>query len=430
MKRYFWKHFKLVFAVPLLAATAAQADNLDTVFVERLNNSADIFTLGRFISQATDAGEFDQAISTLEDYLVRFPRDGRARLAAGKLYVNLGSWDVATQHLTVAIESGDLDAEEANEAKDLLARAEAGASGIEWALGVTVGIGVGIFDVEDDTLVGEFSDRTDFTPFANIDGAVRFGLNSPLDDAIVVSGNFNVERRFEDVFLGAPFIAGVPSGDVFTSTNGRAAVTFDKGLPVTFVDAARFQLTGFLDYRTFNPDIDDIGFGVEGQFLVQASVDSTLFLRGSYANLGASNNLPVDSRFNLAFGFEQRFSANHSAGIAYKGALERVDGDVFAFDNSVELAYAGRLPFQPFDLIWTHEVITAVGLFDADNLIPGFPDLTGYRAEAAWEHHFHIDGSNRIDLGYRIRSIQFNEPAVTGNSSLTHTLTASYTRRF
>ena len=51
----------------------------------------DISVLGSFVAKAVEVGQYDQAISTLEQHLVKYPRDARARYTLAKVYANTGS---------------------------------------------------------------------------------------------------------------------------------------------------------------------------------------------------------------------------------------------------------------------------------------------------------------------------------------------------
>ena len=68
----------------LLLATAgmsvvAHADDYPALFDQRYSSPEDISVLGSFVAKAVEVGQYDQAISTLEQHLVKYPRDARAK---------------------------------------------------------------------------------------------------------------------------------------------------------------------------------------------------------------------------------------------------------------------------------------------------------------------------------------------------------------
>ena len=102
----------------------ASASDYDDVFRERYDSPEDVGVLGRFVSKAVEVGQYDQAISTLEQHLVRYPRDARARLNLARVYANTGSWELAARNLEIALSVGDLTPEEAEQAEQLAARSK------------------------------------------------------------------------------------------------------------------------------------------------------------------------------------------------------------------------------------------------------------------------------------------------------------------
>lgn len=119
---------------------AASASDYDDVFRERYDSPEDVGVLGRFVSKAVEVGQYDQAISTLEQHLIKYPRDARARLNLASVYTNTGSWELAARNLEIALSVGDLTPEETKQAEELAARVKGALSGFEWVLDMTVGI--------------------------------------------------------------------------------------------------------------------------------------------------------------------------------------------------------------------------------------------------------------------------------------------------
>ncbi|MER8441139.1 tetratricopeptide repeat protein, partial [Mesorhizobium sp. M1393] len=141
----------------------------DDAFSARIASPADNGTLAQFVTVAVNAGQYDQAISSIEQYLIKYPRDARARLAASRLYYHVGSYELARRQVQYGIEVGDLPADEQLEAVRLLARIERALRGVTWELALTGGV---------------FSAFTDFEP-----GGAQ-------DDNSFVAGGGGHGRRF------------------------------------------------------------------------------------------------------------------------------------------------------------------------------------------------------------------------------------------
>ncbi|TIM84966.1 MAG: tetratricopeptide repeat protein, partial [Mesorhizobium sp.] len=94
----------------------------DDAFSARIANPTDNGALAQFVTVAVNAGQYDQAISSIEQYLIKHPRDARARLSASRLYYHVGSYELARRQAQYGLEVGDLSADEQQEAVRLLAR--------------------------------------------------------------------------------------------------------------------------------------------------------------------------------------------------------------------------------------------------------------------------------------------------------------------
>ena len=260
----------------------ASASDYDDVFRERYDSPEDVGVLGRFVSKAVEVGQYDQAISTLEQHLVKFPRDARARLNLARVYANTGSWELAARNLEIALSVGDLTPEETEQAEQLAARVKGSLSGFEWVLDMTVGIRSKWLDVKDERF--SWKDRQDWNPFAAVNTALKIDLDTPLNDVLVVSASGLVERRYEDINQGGddPFtsvdeFAGI--GGIYAHHRGRIAVTLDKGVPVVDLDAMRVQISAFGQFRTYNPSVTEVALGTSVRLIVQPSVSADLISR-------------------------------------------------------------------------------------------------------------------------------------------------------
>ncbi|MEO9877530.1 MAG: tetratricopeptide repeat protein [Anderseniella sp.] len=418
---------------------AVSASDYDDVFRERYDSPEDVGVLGRFVSKAVEVGQYDQAISTLEQHLVKYPRDARARLNLASVYSNTGSWELAARNLEIALSVGDLTPEETKQAEELAAKVNGALSGFEWVLDMTVGIRSKWLDVEDSN--NSWKDRQDWNPFAAVSTALKIDLDTPLNDVLVVSASGLVERRYEDINQGGddPFTApfefnGI--GGIYAHHRGRIAVTLDKGVPVVELDAVRIQMSAFGQFRTYNPSVTEVALGTSVRAIVQPSVDTSFYGEVSYANLGQSTNLSSEHRFGAEAGASKRLTAEHTIGMAARYQREITDGGTTVNRlREVELSYAGVLPYQVFGALWTHQVAGAFGDFVSrdGNVNPAFASAgTGTYWRASWDHAFHLDGYNRINVGYLVRENEYDGigPFDFDPGSMSHTLSMSFTKSF
>lgn len=420
----------LVVSLLSLLATSAAADSIDTAFTGRYNNPEDVFVLGDYVQTATRAGQYDQAISSIEEHLVRFANDGRARLAVARLYANVGSWELAANQAQAALESGQLSMRETQEAQALLRRASQGAKGIEWFVEASTGVRIIHIDVNVPT--GSWRDRTTTGAYGELSGAFRYDFGTALGNALILSGRLGVERGYQDAYQGAGPSLGRPDGRIANSFNGRAAATFDFGLPVTAIDAMRLQLGVFTDYATVHPGIRIHSVGGIVRTVIIPTVDTRFHAEYSYEDFSASTGINAQRRHKWETGGSYRISQAHAVGVAARGlydysAANAMTGRV----EEGEIYYAGRLPFEPFGVVWTHDVSLSVGTFTTSGLPPGPATVfTGSHWRAEWNHQFHIDGHNRIDLGYSVTENRFDQAAAVGRNSRSHAVSLGYTHRF
>ncbi len=424
----------LVFASVGFPAVVSASD-YDDVFRERYDSPEDVGVLGRFVSKAVEVGQYDQAISTLEQHLVKYPRDARARLNLASVYTNVGSWELAARNLEVALSVGDLTPEETKQAEELAAKVNGALSGFEWVLDMTVGIRSKWLDVEQER--SSWRDRQDWNPFAAVNTALKIDLDTPLDDVLVVSASGLVERRYEDINQGGPdpFDGGDLTNGIYAHHRGRIALTLDKGVPVVELDAVRIQMSAFGQFRTYNPSVSEVALGTSVRAIVQPSVDTSFYGDVSYANLSQSTNLSSEHRFGAEAGASRRLTAEHTIGMAARYQRETTDGGTTVNrQREIELNYAGVLPYQVFGALWTHQVAGAFGDFSTRD---GAVNLalaagTGTYWRASWDHAFHLDGYNRINLGYAVRENDYDLPpaAFFDPGSMSHTLSLSFTKSF
>lgn len=413
----------------LVAGSGAHAAGLDDAFALRYDNPEDVFALGSFITRAVEDGQYDQAISTLEEHLVRYPNDGRARLGVARLYANVGSWDLAREQAQAALESGQLSAAEGTEAAALARRANQAANGVEWFVDVGGGAEFTRLDVDTDTL--SWRDRSYAGGYGKAAGAVRFDLGTPRGDAIILSADGRVVRRYEDAFLGSGPLAGVADGKTVTAFDGRLSAIYDIGLPVTAIDAARLQVGATGQYATAHPGIVVRSVGGLARVVLQPTVDTRLHAEYAYDDLSASTGISADSRHRFEVGASLRLEGNHIIAVAARGSYEYTGSARAGMIEEAEISYTGIVPIRPFGTVWSHEISLSGGQFTTFGTPPGpAVALSGDIWRAEWAHVFQIDNRNRIELSYSATRRDFDQAAIAGRASTTHTVALGYMHRF
>ena len=414
----------------VLPIGASHAERLDGAFAMRYENPEDVFVLGEYIRTATSEGQYDQAISSIEEHLVRFADDGRARLAAARLYANVGSWELAKSQADEALASGQLSASEAAEATEISRRAGQAIAGVEWYLDATAGVRVTHFDV--DVPVPSWHDRTVTGAYGELSGALRYDLGTALGNAVVLAGRFGVTREFQDAFMGYASWYGLPDGKVVNAIDGRASATFDMGLPVESFDAARLQFGVFTDYATLHPDIRLRSFGGVVRGVVMPTVDTRLYAEYSYEDLSSSRGIYADHAEGWEVGGSLRLTQAHSIGAAARRRYEYAVNDFKTGRiEEVEVSYSGRLPYMPFGTIWTQDVVLAAGTFYTVALPPSLPErFTGDHWRTEWTHRFQLDGHNRIEASWAMTNTDFDQPGISDRGSIIHAFSLGYTHRF
>jgi tetratricopeptide (TPR) repeat protein len=417
------------------AGAPAHANDYSSLFEQRYSSPEDISVLGNFVAKAVEVGQYDQAISTLEQHLVKYPRDARAKYSLAKVYANTGSWELVKRNAEDALEIGDLTAEEAADAQRLLSRANNSLAGFEWALDATVGIKSTWLDTDQPNLFGSndgWRDRQDWNPYIASNGSLRMDLDTPLGDALIASGGVLFERRYEDVNQGGfnPF-PDFSDGGIYLHNRGYASLVLDKGIETTRLDGLRLQFGVFGNWKSYNPSITDAALGTSIRLIILPTVDTAAYVGGRYSNLSPSRNLAAEHRFEAEAGVTRRLSHEHSVGIAgrYIHELDSA-GDQVTEQREVELSYAGLVPHRPFETVWTQQASVAFG--DFETAIPAFFSSTeGHYLKAHWTHTFQIDGYNSVSLGYEFRRNDFTAGFFSfDNDFSTHAINVSYTRSF
>lgn len=384
----------------VLAASVALAQDFNrryqAAFAERVANPSDTGALSTFIGTAVQIGMYDQAISTIEQHLIDYPLDAEAHLAAARLYHHLGSRELAHRHVSLALQIGTLEPGERRAALHLLASIERALGGYTGMLALTAGIGSTSFDFVPGA---PYADRTDIEPFWRASGQLRIDLETPADNAVILSGDLGLTRRFGDVqFNGL--------GGLYDAPFGRAGITFDIGLPVDMLPTLRGQLTGYVDHETFDSGIFRRAYGVKGRLTAVPTAGSFIYAETGYGWLGDSSPALIERhRFGFEAGGTLRLAGSHALGIAGRGYVDYGDGvGHVGHLYEAELSYGSRLAAFASGPIWMHKAGIAFGRVQTPNVAlgPAFPYLGNYW-RAYWNHILQINDMSRIEfyLGYQ-----------------------------
>lgn len=369
-------------------------------FARRVGNPGNTSALSDFVRVAVEAGQYDQALSTIEEHLISYPLDPKAHLIAARLYHNVGSRELAARHVEIALDIGTLDASDESSARRLQAKIERSLAGISGFLDLTTGVRSETIDFQP---TAPWTDRTDVNPFFVATAQVRFDLETSTNNAILAFGQFTARRRFGDFNFD-----GI--GGVYYAPQGRAGVTLDIGLPTELIPTLRAQVTGYADYEAFDFGLYRSAYGGTARLTAAPTANTFVYAEGGYAWLGASDTLLFeDERYTFEAGLTWRVFNSHTLGFAGRGYIDRVQGfGEVAHLYEAELSYAGQVKAFENGAVWTQSAGVAIADIQVSNfaLGPAFPFFGGYW-RTYWAHSLQIDDISRIDLDLSYRETEF-----------------------
>ena len=377
--------------VGVLMATSAMADPAyDSAFDARYRGAQDRGTLDRFTAEAVRAGQYDQALSTLEQVIFEDPNDIDARIGIARLYYHVGAFDLALGHVSEALTLAAGNADFERTILELKAQIEKANRGVRAYVDVTVGGDVTWHDRPDPFGFFPSERGTTFGAQASVDGVVEFDLQTATRDIITLSGGGFFDQRAGDYDFS--------DGDYnprFNSYGGYGAVTLSKGLP-DIIDTLRFDTSAYGEIarvgRNFDLDfIDEVDLvktelGIRNRISVRPSVESILYADFNYAWLGASQNMFEDHRIEYGLGAMVRPAPGWTVG-AYVGGFNawgEVPGTVFD-------------PGTIFEFVVDPEAYTLDGWTanaDVTHLLHVFAD------GRSWFHEFGVSYTNEDVLNY------------------------------
>ena len=367
-------------------------------FASRVGNPGETSALSAFVRVAVEAGQYDQALSTIEEHLINYPLDPKAHLIAARLYHHVGSRELAARHLEIALDIGTLEPADERAAKRLLASVERALSSISGYLNVTAGVRSETYDF---VPTAAWADRTDTNAFIVTSGLLRIDLETSTNNAILLFAEAGTGRRFGDFNFD-----GI--GGVYTAPHGRAGVTLDVGLPTGLVPTLRGQLTGFTSYETYDSNLYRRIYGTTLRLTAAPTANSFVYAEGGYAWLGESATvLREDYRYTFEGGMTYRIFRSHTIGIAGRGYRDYAAGmGRIGHLHEAEFSYAGQVVAFDAGPVWTQSAGVAFGELEIPDIIGG--TIFGDYWRAYWTHSLQIDDRSRIDLDLSYRDTTFD----------------------
>jgi tetratricopeptide (TPR) repeat protein len=307
-----WHAFAAVPAVALLLpAIPALADSISyhNAFEHRVSDTGDRASLDNFVVEAARRGQYDQALSTLEEIIFRTPNDLGARLALARIYYQIADYDTAAAHLEQALLTPGWE-DFAKEIEELKARVERGQRGLEIRMAVTAG---GAYEntTQNVGLSGPNDSEELTSPYGEIEGVIIRDLQTATRDEIRFGGALFYGRS-----LGDPdFLGSLSAIDAHT---GHFDVTYSKGLP-DIIDTLRLDVTGYGRFQTYGGGRDLQEYGAETVVSVQPTVESQIKAHLGYGWLGNSHGLYSDRRMRAALTGDLRIAPGVAVGAHVSG---------------------------------------------------------------------------------------------------------------
>jgi tetratricopeptide (TPR) repeat protein len=386
------------------ADTNARAQGMDAAYADafaaRVASPGNVTILSTFINLAVRRGQYDQAVSTVEQHLIAAPRDARARLVAAQLYNHMGSYELARRQARHALNIGTLTPEETQDAEALIARAERALNG--WTYGLSLSGGVRFESSERSNAADE-----DFTTgFGQLQGYVRQDLKTATRDAIIYSGRISATERVYDTDL-----TRTAGRDTYVSGLGR--ITYDKGLPNSGIESLRMLISVFGAVESFGSNTDETRLGTDIKFTARPTVDGLAFVSAGYANLEGSDGIFTEDRFSWAAGYSHRLPNGHAIGAAVRGTQDSGAGQSdLGHSTEVELRYGGVLLDVPDRFVWLHEIAVAIGDDETPDLTLGPASRLQsdyWRVTSAHDFQFAPEQKISLDMTYTEREFTILE---------------------
>jgi Tetratricopeptide repeat len=394
-------------ATVILAPLPAAADSFsyENAFERRVAGSGSRDALDAFVVESVKQGQYDQAISTLEEVLFTAPNDIDARLALVRLFYQLGSFDLAAAHLdqVLLVNSTGYEADIARLQK-LVARSQ---RGVDARMAVTVG---GAYNHSTLTLPSVPSTSTDsvFTPFVIIDGEIVRQLDTASRDELRFGGSLQYERSLTDSDFNGTL-------DPYDNFGLRGEATYSKGLP-GIIDTLRFDVSGYGLVQGYGGGRQLQEFGTEAELSVQPTVESRLRAFAGYGWLGNSTGLFSNDRVRYGVAGEVRVAPTVAIGAQIAGYQEHGTAPVaFAGGGTGFTAHGYAISGSVSHLLyifddgrsWVHQAggsYSEERVLDYASIAGPFPFLADMADRKAWEVYWNhtVQIATQAEFNFRI----------------------------
>jgi tetratricopeptide (TPR) repeat protein len=341
----------LLLTPAVLAGAPAAADeaSYNNAFDLRVTDIGSRTALDRFVVEAVNQGQYDQALSTLEEVILRNPADIGARIALARIYYQISSYDLAAAHIEQALLTAGWEAFE-KEIEALKAKIDRAQSGWEYIFTISGGVDYKNVTETVDTFLGpDKNDGSGTVPYGSISGVVIRDLYTASSDEIRFGGMIRYIRNVGDPDFDNNY-------DQFDQFKGRAYTTYSKGLP-DIVDTLRVDLTAYAEFDRQNSIRQINTYGAKAQISVRPSVESQLWAFVDYGWLGSSQNYYTDHRLTYGVQGEYRIAAGIALGLYANGYYEwGTSPEAFDFISDFDFETSGyEVGASVSHLLWVFE---------------------------------------------------------------------------
>lgn len=402
-------------AALMLSCAPLAADEMSYLdaFERRVSDIGNRGALDSFVIEAVNQGQYDQALSTLEEVLLRNPSDIGARIAMARIYYQISSYDVAAAHIEQALLTPGWEAFE-KEIEELKAKIDRAQSGYQFYASVTGGVDYkNVSKTVYDFAPPSEADASKLLPYVMVNGVVIRDLETASADDIRVGGWFRYTRDVGDLDFDNQYAN-------YDDTIGRAYVTYSKGLP-DLVDTLRFDVTGYVQSQNMGDTrrVDD--FGTELQLSWQPSVESQVRVFGGYGWLGNSKNYYTEHRATYGVSGEYRLVAGVALGVYATGFHEwGTSPEPYDYDPGIPGYVGYDFEAEGYEVgasvshlawvfedgrSWVHEAgvrYAAANVLDYASLSDFYPfyDMTDRESwEVFWNHTVQVAKDTVLDFG-------------------------------
>ena len=422
-----------LFGALATAFPAIAAGTYDASFESRYSNFSDRQTLSSFSDTAIGAGQYDQALSTLEQIIFAEPNDIEARISIARVYYHVGSFDLALGHINEALALGQGSSFELEiiELKKLIEKA---ASGVRAYLDVTLGVDYAYYRVEPNLLPAIEADGVGANVF--LDGVVEFDLNTASRDLITLSGGGSYFYSLADLDFDTDF-------ERFDTANGYGAITLSKGLP-DLVDTLRLDISAYGEIAELGAGRQLQELGVRTRLGMRPTVETILYTDFNYSWLGESTGLFADHDYEYGVGGQFRFAPGWTAA-AYIGRTHRQGyvpaSSILGTDLSYDIASTeveaslthllfvfndGRSWFQRLSGRYADGDI--LDYRTVDSLTPTTVPRREWQIN--WDHTVQTSTNGQLQIGAGYKNAIVNEGGFDETKTDAVTVRALYTHRF